>query len=264
MEIINNYCNNCGKQGHYFYHCKLPIISIGIIAIRWNPSINQYDYLMIRRKDTLGFLDFMRGKYNVNNRYYIQNMIDQMTDDEKHRLLNQPFEQLWRNVWGNHGQTLSKYKQEEQVSKEKFHMLRDRTNMFTLKDLIDSSTTEWKEPEWGFPKGRRNYQESDIDCGLREFVEETGYHIPNIKKYVLENILPLEETFMGSNYKNYKHKYFVAVFDYSDIMSLSLSKKENNEISAVEWKTYEQCLQCIRPYNKEKIRILMNLKELHG
>mgnify|MGYP000225673331 CR=1 FL=1 len=42
-------------------------------------------------------------------------------------------------------------------------------------------------------------------------MEETGYRIPNIKQYVLENILPLEETFMGSNYKNYKHKYYYCI-----------------------------------------------------
>ena len=26
------YCNNCGKQGHTFYSCKKPIISLGVIA----------------------------------------------------------------------------------------------------------------------------------------------------------------------------------------------------------------------------------------
>jgi 8-oxo-dGTP pyrophosphatase MutT (NUDIX family) len=32
----------------------------------------------------------------------------------------------------------------------------------------------WEEPEWGFPKGRRDTQESDWVCALREFKEETG------------------------------------------------------------------------------------------
>ena len=47
---------------------------------------------------------------------------------------------------------------------------------YNLKSLIDESKTNWKMPEWGFPKGRRNYQENDISCALREFEEETGYH----------------------------------------------------------------------------------------
>ena len=60
------FCNNCGKNGHVFHQCKYPITSIGIIAVRKNRD-NQYEYLMIRRKDTLGYVDFMRGKYCVNN-----------------------------------------------------------------------------------------------------------------------------------------------------------------------------------------------------
>jgi 8-oxo-dGTP pyrophosphatase MutT (NUDIX family) len=44
------------------------------------------------------------------------------------------------------------------------------------------------EPEWGFPKGRRNYNEKDIDCALREFSEETGY-----SKYSLKNIENIQQ-----------------------------------------------------------------------
>ena len=28
------FCNNCGKQGHLYQHCKSPITSIGIIAFK--------------------------------------------------------------------------------------------------------------------------------------------------------------------------------------------------------------------------------------
>ena len=31
-----NFCNNCGKIGHLFHQCKLPITSIGVITIRKN------------------------------------------------------------------------------------------------------------------------------------------------------------------------------------------------------------------------------------
>ena len=32
----DNYCNNCGKTGHVFHQCKVPITSIGIITV--NPK----------------------------------------------------------------------------------------------------------------------------------------------------------------------------------------------------------------------------------
>jgi len=65
MNNIDNYCNNCGKYGHLYHQCKTPITSFGIIVFRIKNDIPQY--LMIRRKDTLGYIDFMRGKYSAYN-----------------------------------------------------------------------------------------------------------------------------------------------------------------------------------------------------
>ena len=62
-----NFCNNCGKLGHLFHQCKIPITSIGIIAFRIKN--NKIEYLLIRRKDSLSFVDFLRGKYQLNNKY---------------------------------------------------------------------------------------------------------------------------------------------------------------------------------------------------
>ena len=74
MNKSMNFCNNCGKQGHIFPHCKSPITSLGIIAVRNINNTNEY--LMIRRKDSLGYVDFMRGRYNILDNVYIQNIID--------------------------------------------------------------------------------------------------------------------------------------------------------------------------------------------
>ena len=57
--IKENYCNNCGKSGHLYHQCKIPITSIGVIAYR--KIENETQFLLIRRKDTLGFIDFIRG-----------------------------------------------------------------------------------------------------------------------------------------------------------------------------------------------------------
>ena len=77
-----NFCNNCGKLGHLFHQCKMPITSIGIIAFRINNE-NQIEYLLIRRKDSLGFVDFLRGKYFPNNKEYIISLLNKMTLNEK-------------------------------------------------------------------------------------------------------------------------------------------------------------------------------------
>ena len=60
-----------------------------------------------------------------------------------------------------------------------------------MKELIQKSTTKWTEPEWGFPKGRREYHETDVDCSKREFQEETGISSRKINMILKENSLQL-------------------------------------------------------------------------
>ena len=64
-------CNNCGIQGHMFFSCKRPIMSFGIICYRVNPKNMKIEYLMIRRKDSLGYVEFLRGKYHIHNNFHI-------------------------------------------------------------------------------------------------------------------------------------------------------------------------------------------------
>jgi hypothetical protein len=55
---------------------------------------------MVRRKDTLGLLHFIRGKYSVYNKEYIINMLKQMTVAEKEMICHNEFEHIWQHVWG--------------------------------------------------------------------------------------------------------------------------------------------------------------------
>uniref|UniRef100_A0A6C0JLK2 Nudix hydrolase domain-containing protein n=1 Tax=viral metagenome TaxID=1070528 RepID=A0A6C0JLK2_9ZZZZ len=257
---MNNYCNNCGKNGHLYHQCKLPITSLGIIAFRIND--NQIQYLMIRRKDTLGYIDFMRGKYSVFNKDYIINMLKQMTMEEKDLLITSNFDILWNRIWGNFNIS-NQYKAEENISREKYNSLMNgilfKNDFYNLKDLVEESNKydTWNEAEWGFPKGRRNYQETDFECALREFAEETGYNIKHIKN--VKNILPFEEVFTGSNYKSYKHKYYLTFMENKN--TLFTDKFEPTEVSKMEWKNFDECMHCIRHYNLEKKRLLININE---
>ena len=88
---------------------------------------------------------------------------------------------------------------------------------------------KYKDPEWGFPKGRRNLKERDLQCAVREFEEETDIGRDNI--YVLRCIDPLEEDFIGSNKKHYKHIYYIAKL-VADIGTPSINKyKERTVLS---------------------------------
>ena len=265
------YCNNCGRIGHQYHQCKLPITSYGIIAFKMTQN-KEIKYLLIRRKDSLGYVDFIRGKYTYNNMQHILNMLKEMTLDEKKRLCEDEFKSLWNNMWGVNSKTGGFQRMEEKSSAEKLQQLKTgvkvlnkSTNSYsivTLKDLIDQTNTRWKEPEWGFPKGRRNHLELDIECALREWEEETGYDRCNID--LVQNLSPFEETFTGSNYKSYKHKYYIALFTDNNIEleNEGRNKFDKTEVGKLEWKTYEQSKSIIRPYNVEKLRILDTINKI--
>jgi len=256
---MDNYCSNCGKSSHSYHQCKMPIISIGIVVFKYDEIVNDFKFLMICRKDTLGFMDFMRGKYSIYNKDYIVNLLKEMTIEEKERLLTKDFYTIWKELWCNNPIS-QQYKNEETIAKEKFNALLSgimtQNETYILSELIELSNKEstWTEAEWGFPKGRRNYNENDMACAIREFVEETGYSQKNL--YNIENIQPFEETFMGSNYKSYKHKYYLMKMKGN---VTNIKQFDNTEVSKIEWKTYKECIECIRPYNLEKKALIQNI-----
>jgi len=253
-----NICNNCGKSGHLFHQCKLPITSYGIIV--FSSSSKGLQFLMLRRKDSFGYIDFIRGKYSPYNIYQIQNLINQMSIDEKNHILNCNFDNLWKEMWFNTNNC--QYKNEKHISSKKFDIITKGVYVddeaITLKDIVNKSITNWLETEWEFPKGRRNYKEKDLECALREFEEETG--ISQSKITIVENILPFEETFIGSNHKAYKHKYFLACMN--DISQDNLQNYQISEVSKLEWKNIDQCLESIRPYNLEKKELITNINKV--
>lgn len=246
-----NLCNNCNKLGHYFHQCRLPITSYGIIVYRQNEAKNAFEFLMIRRKDTFGYIDFMRGKYQLYNVDKIQQLINEMSVEEKNKLQTTPFSSLWQQLCGCS-------KTDESLSLKKFELLTNEENEVKLHTIINNSNTNWVESEWEFPKGRRNYHEKDLDCALREFEEETGYNRADIS--IVENVIPYEEIFIGSNNKSYKHKYFLALMPNPNYGELP--NHQTSEVSKTQWLTLDECLSRIRPYSLEKKSIISSVHNL--
>ena len=120
MPVYKNYafCNNCGKYGHLYHQCKSPITSIGIITYTKTPD-NTFKYLIIRRKNTFGYIDFMRGRYKLTNIDYLKSIIDLMTNEEKTDLIKNNFDYLWTQLWGKCAGV--QYRGEERISSELYN-----------------------------------------------------------------------------------------------------------------------------------------------
>jgi 8-oxo-dGTP pyrophosphatase MutT (NUDIX family) len=257
----SNYCNNCGKDGHKVTKCKLPIVSYGIILIRKNSEENQFEYLMISRKNSFGFIDLIRGKYQPYQLNQLQNIIDEMTNEEKKNIQIDGFDKLRSEMWGEsyHYQ----YKNEALQSNKKFDYIKNgfyvNDEYVSLHHLVLESKSNWDEPEWEFPKGKKMNKETDIQCAYREFTEETGIQKDKFK--IIENVLPFEETFIGTNYKSYKHKYYLAILNNLD-NELNLQHYQKSEVSKLEWKTLSQCEESIRPYHIDKKNMIMKIESM--
>ncbi len=271
-------CSNCGKRGHSVKFCQDPVMSYGIIAIRIKgkdnkcvnfnsllqssrstfegiSSIGKIQYLMIQRKDSLAFVEFVRGKYSLDDIPYLRKMMTNMTDGERGRL-GIEFDELWKSVWGE--LPVRSHKHDYENSNEKYNIMMENGLLTTL---LEETKSEFAEPEWGFPKGRRNPGEDDVVCAMREFYEETGLtkHAYSLLKFME----PLEESFFGTNRIHYSHKYYLAICPSDQNVQLN----ENNhhmcrEIGNIGWFSLEEALSKIRSENVEKREMLFKVQSI--
>lgn len=215
--------------------------SVGIIC--YTKINNKIKYLLICRRTSLTYMAFLMGNYKLNNEKYINVLFNLMTKKEKSDIANSNFNKLWDNLWMFNNKNYTS-------EKNKFLNFK---KIYDISSIINN-TSSWDTPEWGFPKGRLENNETYKECALREFNEETGYKKEYIK--FIQNVLPFNEYVIGSNNKLYKHKYYLAYFDPKYINNY---KKQEFEISKLEWLDIDETLSKIRNYNVEKINIIKNV-----
>ena len=264
-------CSNCHTEGHLFRTCPYPITSYGIIAVKYEGNTDSpwklfceppvhiagshtqgtLKVLLICRRDSLSFIEFVRGKYTVTDTPYLKNLFKGMTMAEHAKVRALSFEQLWKSLWGSAAHT---HKADYENSNRKYHQL-------DILKLVNETPTTWTEPEWGFPKGRKNYHETDLQCAMREFHEET-----NLSRHtysLLQNVQPIVESFVGSNQVSYCHKYMIAMCDSNQAVALTpLNPDMCREIGQIGWFTVEEALAKLRPENTTKREILNRVDHL--
>lgn len=296
------FCANCGGIGHIYKNCNHPVTSYGIICYRLvlDPRTNSICplYLMVQRKDSMSYVEFLRGKYQLENKSYLMKLFSNMTKEEHVRIqlandTHIPFEKLWKDLWQVHD--CRSFEKEFLEARTKYDLLkqgyylsgpsaqegenngeRDRHNknstmvFFSLKELLRQAPATHDTTEWGFPKGRRNINEDDIHCALREFSEETGYMIGQIKIHM--DVKPMEEIFSGTNRVRYKHVYYLAqlaegpppmipsgILSYESSIGIMCDARKEmrgrssiSEIRDVKWFTYHDAQAVLRNYNIER------------
>jgi 8-oxo-dGTP pyrophosphatase MutT (NUDIX family) len=286
-------CSNCGKNGHVYKECTQPITSYGVILVsieneknidylsnKINNDYNKYNhgiilkksddiltfcniknnvkFLLVQRKHTLGYIEFIRGRYNIDDADGIIILFKQMTPKEIKKLSENEFEILWNDVW------LEKrmmYQAEFNLSKKKFDKLKNpNKECLGLSFYAKNVDPVWTQPEWGFPKGRRSGKENDIECAVREFREESSLKTDEFQ--ILPNFMPIEERLTGTNGVYYKHIYYVGLSNTDAVQNVKMDPTNNHqleEIGNIGLFTFEEAIKLIRPYHIEKRKILTQL-----
>jgi ADP-ribose pyrophosphatase YjhB (NUDIX family) len=216
--------------------------SFGIIAVRITNK--KIQYLMLRRKNTFGYSDIIKGKCNITSDILVDNLINSITKNEKEKLMSLSFIELWYDMWG-----YDKYVCED--SKEKFYK-----NIDYIRSKLKSKMILKTEPDWEFPKGKRGFKESDIACAKREFTEETGVNISDV--ILIQNIIPFEEYFIGTDFNPYCYKYFVGIITNN----VNLRQFQKSEVSNLKWINVDEIYKYIHTENISRIIIVNNIKKL--
>ena len=254
-EFRKDYCNNCGNYGHLYKNCRHPILSYGILLYNSDSKI-----VMIERKDSLSYIEFMRGKYSsIYDIEYINLLFSRFSNDELDKIKKYDFDTLWGKLW-IHTETINqRIKKEYKKSKINFKKLKEgyilNGENININSLVDRVDKKYSMNEWEIPKGRRRTYENNRECAIREFREETNITHSNYSLY--DNTIPLTEEYTGINGVRYKHVYYIGYIDNDIELFIDKKNKEQyTEIKDIKWFTKKECLDKIRNYDNNKKKII--------
>jgi 8-oxo-dGTP pyrophosphatase MutT (NUDIX family) len=246
-------CINCSNYGHTIKTCQYPISSYGVICYHYNQNTQIIRYLMIQRKDSLCYVEFIRGRYYLEKNNYISKLFQYITPKEKELIKTMDFDSLWVSLWKDY--QIEKFQREYHQSKKKFNHLKtgyynNQGNLINLNKIIKKSESQmakemnneinetnlYNETEWEFPKGRRNMDEAQLDCAVREFEEESGLS----RKYIqFLNNNTHEEIYKAVNGIRYRNIYYLARCTEMSDSIINLFDENNlvqiKEVKDVKW-----------------------------
>ena len=206
-------------------------------------------FLMVMRKYSFNYIVLLRGKYKLSNIEEIKRLLSLMTKIEHNNLLNLEFDELWNELWQDTSKSKI-YIKEYNKSKKYFKILKDN-------NFYDGLITKYEEPEWEFPKGQRNNDETKIDCAIREFEEETNVSKKNI--IILDRIDGIEEQYIGTDNKTYIHTYYLSTIkNNKDDLNL-LGEFQQKEIGDIKWLSLKEVLNKTRDYHNSKKEIIYKI-----
>lgn len=238
---------------------KRAITSYGIILFTSNDrNRGEILYLLSQRRDSISYSEFLRDNLTDEN---ISMHISLMSQEERNRCIKyyrqNRAQDLWDDLWVNHRNRI--YKNDMSRCCESFNRNMEKyLPLFFQEGKMENS--------WGFAKGRKydrnGKNETDLQCALREFEEETT--IPKKDVQIL-NIKPYKEIYRGTDEKLYRTIYYVAYIPYIPQIIPKFSPNTirqyyiSEEVSELKWASYVETLSKL---DSHKRTIITHLNKL--
>ena len=285
-------CKNCNQLFHTVSNCNMPIKSMGIACIR--PDTNQI--LLIRRKHSIDFIDFLRGEYydiptgRVKNVNLLTEQFRKMTHEEHKILTNVKnyatlcnyaniymhpnrlhnthyisaadiFNKISTGIRFSINQQCNSFRQISQVVQvSQGQSIRYNVvykNILTLDSLLLNNPSEFEFPENSVPKGRCELNETNIDAALREFEEETGINRNAIEIKLNSSGYPIS---LSETYRGSNNRlYHTTIFIARLTDTSTISNIDNHicdEIGHIGWYNLQDAKAAIRPYHHRRIELI--------
>jgi 8-oxo-dGTP pyrophosphatase MutT (NUDIX family) len=210
--------------------------SLGIACVRF--VNHEFEILLVKKRYTYAFVEFVYSNYNLHkNIRYLANLFNNMTTSEKIDILTFNFDILWNRIFLIRNTTIFNnmylFYQNKRIKFETIFANHD--NMTTIKNLIKNSKSI--DTKWEIPKGRPDENDSDLNCAIREFNEETGVEK---YQYKLLSTIPLKEQFKSMNVE-YTNIYYLAMATKKvNPMVQMYNIDQIGEVENVRWIKYRE------------------------
>lgn len=244
------FCGNCGRSGHLFKDCKEPVTSVGVIG--YNIVNKEIKLLCVRRRHSYSYVEIVRAKYDLNNTNYLRDLIKNLTPDEQLTLMTNDFDNIWEELWTV--KDTGPFVKDKELSKTNYEQ-----NLSKIKKIIAEIEPKYANPEWGFPKGRRNLNENDFQCGVREFKEETGISDNDFE--IVHELGLYEELYKANNNVNYKHIYFIAKINNDTKININKDDKyQIGEIGEIKWFKPIEIISLLRDEDLQRKKMILEIE----
>ena len=269
------YCLNCNKKGHRHKDCRFPINSYGLVVYKGaahatpvTPVAHDWRYLMIQKRYTPVYVELLRARYHngsMLNLKYLTAIIMALPLNERHYITSYEFDYLWHSLWRWQGTTEQMqciFEDMSHASTASICFKQSSESELCFASLFRDHPTTLLEPDWEFPKGRREDGESDQDCAIRECAEETTLKSDDYKIFL--DVKLFQEKFNGINHITYCNSYYLAELTNHDqpIYYDPAHFEQNREIRKIGWFTEAEVKQLINPEHKYRFSMFADIHQL--